>query len=115
MKKNFTLLSLFCFVACNTGTKNMLPEISDSFAMALIKTEYTAQNNLDGAEFATVDSLTILQKTMHEADSTCTVQFHINCSYQSAAMPPGYGRTPPAINTDTMITLRYHGQWMIKN
>lgn len=114
MKKYFPIFSIFYCIACNTGTKPILPVISDSLATVLIKTAYTSQNNADGGEYATIDTLYILGKTMHPADSTCSIQYHINCSYQSAAMPPGYERTPPATNTDTTIVLQYHDQWMIK-
>ena len=101
------IVPLLLLAACKNQPATTMTPPADSIILQLIRSAYTAQNNQDGAEFATVDTLYILQKNMNITDSSCTVTYHINCSYQPAVMPPDYAKTRPAIDADTSINLAF--------
>lgn len=97
---------LVTFIACigisliytNCGVptqKNELILPSDSLVKAQLIKHFTQQNELDGAEFATVDSLFILKKILSTDEQSIDVTYHIHCSYQPAALPPDAQRDPP--------------------
>lgn len=113
----FFLVSLFVLtISCNTKVSNELPELTDSLITKIIKEKYTSNNNLDGAEFATVDSLIIKQKIINTIDKKYTIKFHINCSYQSASLAPDFRRQPPSLNIDTLIEISYiNNEWKLSN
>jgi hypothetical protein len=104
--KQIFILFLVVFIACTPAVQKKLPAPNDSTVIALIKETYTADNQLDGSEFATVDSVVIKEKIVDA--QTCIVKFHIDCSYQPAAMSPGFEQQRPALNADTSITLVYN-------
>jgi hypothetical protein len=105
MKKIFISV-LVVFIACNPADKKKLPAPTDSTVIDLIKETYTANNQLDGSEFATVDAVIIKEKIVDV--QSCLVKFHIDCSYQPAAMSPGFEQQRPALNADTSIMLVYN-------
>jgi hypothetical protein len=81
----------------------------------LIK-HFTKQNELDGAEFATVDSLFILNKMLSTDEQSVDVTYHIHCSYQPAALPPDAQRDPPAPlnSTDHAKFILYKNAWILQ-
>lgn len=114
MKIQIIALLIFLF-ACTNQRNIVLKSPTDSVIIRLIKEKYTEQNKLDGAEFATVDTIYIKNKVMQNTDSSCLIYYHINCSYLPAAAPPErIQQNPPSINTDTSITLQYKGGWIIR-
>ena len=97
---------LVTFIACisisliytNCGfpaKKNITSLPSDSLVKAQLIKQFTKQNELDGAEFATVDSLFILKKIRSTDEQSVDITYHIHCSYQPAALPPDAQRDPP--------------------
>ena len=122
MKK--LLFFILLFASCqqlpqkNDNTKPTAANsfIADSIVREIIEAKYTAQNELDGTEFATVEKLTI-----HEIDTLTTsnelrVKYSIKCSYQPAVMPPGYERSapPPLEETAVVILVKENKKWKIK-
>lgn len=83
----------------------------DSVIKALLKKEYTQQNQYDGSELATIEDLKILSKELHVYDKICIVKYHIHCTYMPAAMPPGYERNRPDINEDRITVFQFNHHW----
>ena len=109
-----TLAMLVFLLSCNTSTpKSAANPMPDSTAIRLLNKEYTAQNDLDGAEMATVELLKILENNYSNKDKKATVVYQVICSYQPAVMPPGYEkRAPPSINkTDTAFFALKDQSW----
>jgi hypothetical protein len=62
---------------------------------------------MDGIELVTVDTILIHKKTVNTKDSSCTVNYTVQCSYQPAALSPRYATQRPASTTDGEVTLYY--------
>ena len=107
---------LVFLLACNTSApKSATNSLPDSTAIRLLNKKFTAQNDQDGAEMATVELLKILENNYSNKDKTATVVFQIICTYQPAVMPPGYEkRGPPSINkTDTAFFAIEDQSWQM--
>jgi hypothetical protein len=102
----FTLLSLL-IISCSGGNRSTLHAPSDSVVKQIIIQQYTAQNEMDGIELVTVDTILIHKKTVSTKDSRCAVNYTVRCSYQPAALSPGHVTQRPASTTDAAITLYY--------
>ena len=98
---------IIIFSSCNGTIKSELLSPNDSIVKQLIIEKYTAQNSLDGSEFATVDNVLIREKKIKKETNSCLVKFHIRCSYQPAALPPAYQYQPNPLDTDATIELIY--------
>jgi hypothetical protein len=96
--------------------KNVLILPSDSLVKAQLIKYFTQQNELDGAEFATVDTLFILNKILSTDEQSVDVTYHIHCSYQPAALPLDAQRDPPPpLNTTVHATFIYHkNAWILQ-
>lgn len=112
--KYIFLSLLVVFIACAPAVQKKLPAPTDSAIIELIKKIYTADNQLDGSEFATVDSVVIEEKIVEVDSQSCLVRFHINCSYQPAAMSTEFEHQRPALNADTSLILVYNlNKWEV--
>ena len=87
---------------------------SDSLIKTIVVKHFTAQNDMDGGEYATVDSLNIINKTLSTNKKEVFVRYSIRCSYQPAVLPPGYQResSPPLIKTAIMKIVFKEGNWI---
>jgi hypothetical protein len=87
---------------------------SDSLIKTIVVKHFTAQNDMDGGEYATVDSLNIINKTLSTNKKEVFVRYSIRCSYQPAVLPPGYQREPPPplIKTAIMKIVFKEGNWI---
>ncbi len=122
MKK--LLFIILLFASCqqlpqkNESTKQSAANsfIADSIVRKIIEAKYTAQNELDGTEFATVEKLIILHVDTLATANELSVKYSIKCSYQPAALPPGYekGAPPPLDETAVVILVKENKKWKIK-
>ncbi len=87
---------------------------ADSTVDRLIREKYTKQNHLDGIEFATVDSLQILEQRFLPNSSIVRVVYYIDCSFQAPVRAPGHETgTPPGIHQTDSIELIHQGnEWL---
>lgn len=108
------ILLLFVF-ACSDIDQSIQPaEIpSDSTIDRLIRGKYTAENQLDGGEFATVDSLVVERSS--QIGTTTRVVYFIHCSFQKAVRAPGYdtGIRPPIHQRDSIDIKKEGESWVM--
>lgn len=101
MKKLIPTLFLI-FIACNDQSKAGLLPPPDSVFIKILTDQYTAGNENDGAEFATVDTLYILSKEPADMGAW-NVKYHVKVHYNAPAMGPEYERTErPGIDVDSV-------------
>jgi len=116
MLKIFSILIIALIMqSCNySGSTDVKIIPSDSLVKEVIVKHFTAQNEMDGGEFATVDSLIILKKTLSTNKKEVFVRYSIGCSYQPPVLPPGYQREPslPLIKTAIMKIVFKDGNWI---
>ena len=88
---------------------------ADSIFNRLIREKYTAQNSLDGSEFASIDSLKIIDRRYLPDASSLRIVYYIECCYQTAARAPGYetGPPPPIHQIDSIDILWQDGSWRL--
>ncbi len=113
----YALYILLCtpLTACQ-GNKNSLPMLpEDSLILPLIAAKYTAQNRLDGSEYATVDSLKVLEKKYDAQSMEVKVIYYISCSYQPAAHAPDVelSAPPPLQKTDSLMIKLDNENWKL--
>lgn len=105
------LLLLMAFCSCTMRKPHEIPDTAT--AEKLIIESYTADNQLDGAEICTVEDLKILETNWKQ--DHCEVKYHIKCSYSGPAMPEGYERQRPPIDTDSLVNMKKeNGAWFLK-
>jgi hypothetical protein len=116
MLRIFSILTIALIMqSCNYSRStdaDIIP--SDSLIKTIVVKHFTAQNEMDGGEFATVDSLNILNKTLSTNKKEVFVHYSIRCSYQPPVLPPGYQRepSPPLIKTAIMKIVFKEGNWI---
>lgn len=104
MKKIIPTLFLV-FITCNDQSKAGLLPPPDSVFIKILTKQYTAGNENDGAEFATLDTLYILSKEPAEK-GVWNVKYHVKVHYNAPAMGPGYERTErPGIDVDSLAMI----------
>ena len=114
MKINW-FFAIMIFYACGTNSSSAkVAEVPPANIIdSIIRSKYTAQNNLDGIEFATVDSLYIKSTTGFE--NFTRVTYFIHCSFQQSVRAPGSeaGIRPPIHHIDS-IDIRKEGEnWIM--
>ena len=116
LRKIFSILIIALIIqSCNYSRStdaDIIP--SDSLIKTIVVKHFTAQNDMDGGEYATVDSLNIINKTLSTNKKEVFVRYSIRCSYQPAVLPPGYQREPPPplIKTAIMKIVFKEGNWI---
>ena len=114
---NFFLPTLLLITgSCNnqeSSSNNILP--NDSTFSNILIDKFTLQNNLDGADMSTVDSLKIVSKSFTSDTNHIKIVYNIVCSYQPSSKAPGYQTdTPPMLHkTDSCLMVRKNGIWQI--
>lgn len=106
------------FMACSPGpaeTAGLSTLPADSILNRLIREKYTAQNRLDGAEFASIDSLKIIDRRYLQNTSAIRVVYYIDCNYQAAVRAPGFETgPPPSIHQIDSIDVQWRdGSWSL--
>jgi hypothetical protein len=116
MLRIFSILCIALIIqSCNYSRStdaDIIP--SDSLIKTIVVKHFTAQNEMDGGEYATVDSLNILNKTLSTNKKEVFVRYSIGCSYQPPVLPPGFQRepSPPLIKTAIMKIVFKDGNWI---
>ncbi len=115
MKHLFISFCVLLF-SCTAADQKQLPSPADDQLVEIIEDIYTSDNQLDGSEFVTIDSIRIKEKIVDDNTKTCLVKFFVNGSYQSAAMAPGYDQKRPDLNADTTLTIIYQeNKWAVSH
>lgn len=128
MKKLTALFVILLLIACSHDNKTIesrnkdinseyteLAAPADSVCINLIKTAFEQQNELDGAEFVTVEDIVIKSASLNKKDSTCDINYHVKCSFGTAVRSPGSEqKQAPSVNTDATVQLKLNnGAWCI--
>ena len=114
--KYWTMIFLTVLISCNHNhppfdNKNLTK--LDSAILLAIENKYTEQNQLEGTEYATIETLRLKNILYDFKDSTCFATYHIHVSYSPMVLPPGYERPapPPLILDKTSQVIKTKDGW----